>query len=262
MKIKVLMALALLVVCTSVARAGAEEEMPPDQKAMMEAMMKAMTPGDAHKLLDNMVGTFDAKVTSWMAPGAPPMDRHRHLGEQLDPRRPLRRAEVHRQLHGHAVQRHRLHRLRQRQEAVLRHVDGQHVDRRDEVDRHGRRQRQDVEVQRPRCADPMTGKDAPMEEKVTVTDKDHHTMEMWTPGPDGKMFKMMEIDVHAASKTRDRITEGAGLAGNRHPIRRAKRSQQRYSLDFPTSSLESARTRALRVAEDREPADVRDVHRP
>src|SRR6185369_4380224 len=41
--------------------------------------------------------------------------------------------------------------------------------------------------------DPMTGKDAPVEEKITVTDKDHHTMEMWTPGPDGRTFKMMEI---------------------------------------------------------------------
>ena len=35
--------------------------------------------------------------------------------------------------------------------------------------------------------------DAPIEEKVTIADKDHHTMEMWSPGPDGRMFKMMEI---------------------------------------------------------------------
>jgi hypothetical protein len=29
--------------------------------------------------------------------------------------------------------------------------------------------------------------------KVTVLDNDHHIMEMWAPGPDGKAFKMMEI---------------------------------------------------------------------
>ena len=39
----------------------------------------------------------------------------------------------------------------------------------------------------------MTGKDSPVEEKLTIVDKDHHTLEMWSPGPDGKMFKMMEI---------------------------------------------------------------------
>src|ERR1043165_7932011 len=44
------------------------------QKAMMEAWMKASTPGDAHKKLDNMVGTWDVTVKSWMAPGEPPME--------------------------------------------------------------------------------------------------------------------------------------------------------------------------------------------
>ena len=42
-------------------------------------------------------------------------------------------------------------------------------------------------------ADPMTGKDAKMDEKITVVDADHHMMEMWSPGPDGKMFKTMEL---------------------------------------------------------------------
>jgi len=41
--------------------------------------------------------------------------------------------------------------------------------------------------------DPMTGKTQQIQEKVTVTDNDHYTMEMWGPGPDGKMFKMIEI---------------------------------------------------------------------
>jgi hypothetical protein len=41
--------------------------------------------------------------------------------------------------------------------------------------------------------DPMTGKDMPGESRVTVTDADHHTVEMWGPAPDGKMYKMMEI---------------------------------------------------------------------
>jgi len=45
---------------------------PPDQKAMMEAMQKAATPGDAHKKLEPFVGKFDAKVKMWMDPSKPP----------------------------------------------------------------------------------------------------------------------------------------------------------------------------------------------
>ena len=41
--------------------------------------------------------------------------------------------------------------------------------------------------------DPMTGKMTPMKEKLTIVDDDHHTFEMWMPGPDGKLFRMMEI---------------------------------------------------------------------
>jgi hypothetical protein len=41
--------------------------------------------------------------------------------------------------------------------------------------------------------DPMTGKLCKITEKVTVTDNDHHMMEMWGPDPSGKNYKMMEI---------------------------------------------------------------------
>lgn len=43
-----------------------------DEQAMMDAVMKLATPGDAHKKLDRSVGTFDATVKMWMKPGAPP----------------------------------------------------------------------------------------------------------------------------------------------------------------------------------------------
>src|ERR1041384_8127485 len=45
---------------------------PIDQKAAMEAMQKAATPGEAHKKLEAMIGTFDAKVKIWMDPSKPP----------------------------------------------------------------------------------------------------------------------------------------------------------------------------------------------
>src|SRR5438105_14007457 len=41
--------------------------------------------------------------------------------------------------------------------------------------------------------DPMSGRDSTIKQTVTVADADHHTMEMWAPGPDGKMYKAMEL---------------------------------------------------------------------
>jgi hypothetical protein len=41
--------------------------------------------------------------------------------------------------------------------------------------------------------DYMTGKKANFKNVVTVVDNDHHMFEMWWPGPDGKMFKTIEI---------------------------------------------------------------------
>ena len=67
-------ALALLVVCTSAfAAEDKQPQMSPDQKAMMQAWMKFMTPSEGHKMLDGMVGTWETKVTAYLAPGAPPM---------------------------------------------------------------------------------------------------------------------------------------------------------------------------------------------
>jgi len=51
---------------------GGAPEMTAQQKAEMEAWQKLASPGEAHKKLDRCVGTFDAKVKMWMAPGAPP----------------------------------------------------------------------------------------------------------------------------------------------------------------------------------------------
>jgi hypothetical protein len=45
-----------------------------------------------------------------------------------------------------------------------------------------------------KMADPMTGQMTAMKEKLTIRDKDHHSMEMWMPGPDGKLFLSMQID--------------------------------------------------------------------
>jgi hypothetical protein len=44
----------------------------PDMQAMMEAWMKAATPGPQHAELCKAAGVWDGKTKSWMMPGAPP----------------------------------------------------------------------------------------------------------------------------------------------------------------------------------------------
>jgi hypothetical protein len=51
-----------------------QPEMTAEQKAEMEAYMKAGTPGAPHKTLASTAGTYDVKAKSWQAPGAPPTE--------------------------------------------------------------------------------------------------------------------------------------------------------------------------------------------
>lgn len=51
-----------------------EPPMTAEQKAQMEAFMKAGTPGAPHQAMAATAGNYDLKVKSWPAPGAPPME--------------------------------------------------------------------------------------------------------------------------------------------------------------------------------------------
>jgi hypothetical protein len=46
----------------------------PSKDAVMQAWMKAATPGAEHKRLDDLAGSFTCTVKSWMEPGQPPTD--------------------------------------------------------------------------------------------------------------------------------------------------------------------------------------------
>ena len=48
--------------------------MTPEQKAEMEAYVKAGTPGAPHQALAATAGTYDLRITSWHEPGAPAME--------------------------------------------------------------------------------------------------------------------------------------------------------------------------------------------
>jgi hypothetical protein len=196
MRTKVLMALALLVVCTSLVAQEAKKDAPADQQkmmeAMMEAMMKAMMPGDAQKLLNDMVGTFDVKVTAWMMPGQPPTGGSGTAVSTWI-------------MDGRYVQQKFSGKFMGMPFEGLGYTGYDNVKKSywsTWVDNMGTGVMTSTGSTsdggktwkfQSSMPDPMTGKDTPEESQLTVTDHNHYTMSMWSPGPDGKMMKMMEI---------------------------------------------------------------------
>lgn len=63
---------------------GTPPEMSPEEKAMMEAYQKAGTPGPQHQKLAESAGTYDVKVKSWNAPGAPPEESNATATRTVD----------------------------------------------------------------------------------------------------------------------------------------------------------------------------------
>jgi hypothetical protein len=63
---------AMLVVTPAFGQSDAKKA--EDDKAMMDAMVKAATPGEPHKLLGEFTGRWNTTVKAWMAPGQPAME--------------------------------------------------------------------------------------------------------------------------------------------------------------------------------------------
>ena len=177
------------------ARAAADEKAgpkaPPDEKAAMEAMTRAATPGEAHKRLDPLVGTFDASAKMWPAPGKPP-EESKGTSEN---KWVLGNRYVEQRYQGtfmgqpfNGIGYTGYDNVWKRYVSVWMDdagtgmmvssgkASGAHA-----VDTHGT------------VYSPVTGKPERVTEKLTVADADHHTLEMWAPAPDGKPFKVMEI---------------------------------------------------------------------
>ena len=196
MKLK--LSLAGILLCTFALSAAAQHDHGADNKkpamdpAMMEAMMKAGVPGDAHKKLDGMVGSWDTKITMWMMPGADPMTSTGTStnawvmgGRYLEQRFKGDFAGMPFEGVGYTGY-----------DNVKKQYWGTWMDNMStsmmtstgSASADGKTWEFSATM-----TDPMTGKDSPVKEKVTIADADHHTMEMWAPGPDGAMFKTMEI---------------------------------------------------------------------
>jgi hypothetical protein len=166
--------------------------MSDKEKAMMEAWQKSMTPGAQHKQLDGMVGTWDTKVTTWMAPGTPPLEstgvsENRWVlgGRWIEQR--FTGSFMNMPFEGIGYTGY---------DNLQKQFVGTWMDNMStaamvstgSADKGGKSMSFKSEM-----IDPMSGKKMAVKEKITVVDADTHIMEMWNPGPDGKMYKSMEI---------------------------------------------------------------------
>ena len=195
MRKTVLFGASLLLVCASLSLAEEPKKMPQpsaDEKAAMEAMMKAATPGDMHKKLSAMVGTFDVKVTMWNAPGQEPAvstgtsENSWVLGGRY----------VEQKFNGNFMGMPFDGIGYTGYDNIKKQYVGTWMDNfSTQVMMSSGNSSADGKTYEftSSMSDPMSGKSMPVQEKVTVLDGDHHTMEMWGPAPDGKMYKMMEI---------------------------------------------------------------------
>jgi len=196
----ILAGFALLVVVAALA-IGADEKAKStkpaaggamDEKAMMEAMAKYSTPGAEHKALEQFVGTWDTTVKMWMAPGAPPQESSGTSENKMT-------------LGGRFLEQHYEGKFMDQPFTGMGYTGYDLYKKRyvgNWMDSMGTSIMSSTGKADPSgktmtftgmMDDPMAKKTQPFKETIKVVDNDHHVFEMWSPGPDGKMFKMMEI---------------------------------------------------------------------
>ncbi len=160
------------------------------QKAMYEAWMKSATPGDAHKKLAELNGTWDAKVRTWMQPGQPPMESSgTAVNTTILGGRYLQQTFIgsFMNMPYSGVGLFGYDNIKKEYQATW--VDNMSTG---VTTLSGTAMANGYDL-KGTTPDPISGKDSMMEEKWIIAEADHHTLEMWGPAPDGTMMKMMEV---------------------------------------------------------------------
>jgi len=192
MKLKVFLGVCAIVLSSITAIAQEQPKMSPEEKAQMDAMMKAGAPGEAHKKLSTMVGKWDTTVKMFpMQPGAP-VQQSTGTSENTWV---LGGRFVQQSFSGNFMGMPFSGIGYTGYDNIKKQYVGTWMDTMSTammVSSGGSTGDKTYEFSST-MDDPMSGKSMPVKEKVTVVDENHHMMEMWGPAPDGKMMKMMEI---------------------------------------------------------------------
>lgn len=160
------------------------------EKAMMEKMAQAGTPGDAHRKLEALAGKFTVKSKSWTDPARPPEEStgsserkwimgKRYLEEQYQGTyggQPFT---------GMGLQGY---------DNVTKKYFGTWIDSGSTGITLARgTMNGNAITYQGTMSDPMSGKETPYTMTTTILGNDSHKVEMWGPGPGGKDMKWMEL---------------------------------------------------------------------
>jgi hypothetical protein len=164
----------------------------PSQEEMMKAWMAVATPGEAHKKLEPVVGSFTVATKMWMDPSKPPeatsgtSENKWALGGRF----------VEQRVEGTAMGQPFSGVGYTGYDNYKKKYVGTWMDSMGTMimtstgtaDASGKKVTFWSTMD-----DVMTKKTVKVKSMVTIVDNDHHTYEMWSPAPDGKMFKSLEV---------------------------------------------------------------------
>lgn len=187
----ILMGLGLLSGC-----ATTKKEVAMDPEAMHEAWMKAATPGPMHAYLAEGVGTWDGVVKHWMDPSMPPTVSNcvTTISPMMDGRFTIASVKGEIDFGGQKApfEGFGLYGY----DNVTKRFESTWVDNMGTCTSRGYGTLSDDRKTMTwimTFSDPVTGKDMVMREVDRHTGPNSGVMEMYSAGPDGKEFKMMEI---------------------------------------------------------------------
>jgi hypothetical protein len=165
---------------------------PASAQSEVKALENAMKPGPGQKKLDAMVGTFDVAIKTWVDAAKPPVESKAtcinawvlgnryvqmslagYVGAEMV-------TGIGYMAYDNAAKVYEATWMDTGSTGMVWYKGG--------FDPAGK-----MATMKASVTDPVTGKPAPLELRVTIDDKGNHVTEMWGTGADGKMFKMMEL---------------------------------------------------------------------
>ncbi len=169
-----------------------EAPKPPSQEEMMKAWMAVATPGEAHRKLEPIVGTFDVKTTSWMAPGKPPEEstgtsENRWVLSNRFVEQTVTGTMMGQPFSGVGFTGYDNYKKKY-VGAWMDTLGTMIMTSTGTMDASGKKLTSWSVVD-----DVVAKKPAKYRSVLTILDNDHHKFEMFGPGPDGKSFKALEI---------------------------------------------------------------------
>jgi len=189
------LAIALAAPAAALADEAAKDAAPPEmtaeQKAAMEAMAKAGTPGEAHAQLAKMSGSYDLEIKSWEKPGGEAMVETGSATRTMALGGRVMVEMVQSKMMGQPFEGHGMH--------GFDNVTGKHWATWNDSMSTGVMISEGDCDDKGNCAltgtwnDPITRSKTTAHMKTRWTDASTQVFEMHAPGPDGKEFKMMEI---------------------------------------------------------------------